>query len=300
VLERERLVGDEVVREQLVAEVEERLLSSALSNTGTSRRRDRLDRRSRDAGVDGPVDVGVPRVLRVEVARSDEQRELPQTQRQARLEPDVRAERLDALARIRALDPDLKRTTNGATAAGDALADSRAAARSSSAGSIFSSRMVMSNIGTARQPETWAKAQGNDAAERRSVTATRSYARPAQRTGRTGTRGSMTRDELRDDLATATRILGRHEMIGMFGHVSLLTDDPDVGTSSVRAPVGARTSSGPDDMIELGLDDEFRFGLPLELYMHAAMHRAKPANPLARARALPQPDGARRDGGAAR
>jgi hypothetical protein len=28
---------------------------------------------------------------------------------------------------------------------------------------------------------------------------------------------------LREELATGTRILARHELIGMFGHVSLLT-----------------------------------------------------------------------------
>lgn len=86
----------------------------------------------------------------------------------------------------------------------------------------------------------------------------------------------MTADELRDELATATRILGRHEMIGMFGHVSLLTDDPD---RYLICPGAGRRKDlvRPEDVIELGLDDEFRVGLPLELYMHAAMHRAKPA-----------------------
>jgi ribulose-5-phosphate 4-epimerase/fuculose-1-phosphate aldolase len=31
---------------------------------------------------------------------------------------------------------------------------------------------------------------------------------------------------LREELAVATRILARHGLIGMFGHVSVLTDDP--------------------------------------------------------------------------
>jgi ribulose-5-phosphate 4-epimerase/fuculose-1-phosphate aldolase len=86
----------------------------------------------------------------------------------------------------------------------------------------------------------------------------------------------MERDHLCSDLATATRILGRHEMIGMFGHVSLLTDDPH---RYLICPGAGRRKDlvRPDDIIELDLDDEFRFGLPLELYMHAAMHRAKPA-----------------------
>jgi ribulose-5-phosphate 4-epimerase/fuculose-1-phosphate aldolase len=83
------------------------------------------------------------------------------------------------------------------------------------------------------------------------------------------------RDELRQELATATRILGRHEMIGMFGHVSLLTNDPQRYLISPGA--GRRKDTcRPDEVFELGLDDEFEFGLPLELYMHAAMHRAHP------------------------
>lgn len=82
-------------------------------------------------------------------------------------------------------------------------------------------------------------------------------------------------DDVRKDLATATRILGRHEMIGMFGHVSLLTNDPD---RYLICPGAGRRKDlvRPEDVIELGLDDEFAPGLPLELYMHAAMHRAKP------------------------
>lgn len=81
--------------------------------------------------------------------------------------------------------------------------------------------------------------------------------------------------DLRTELATATRILARHEMIGMFGHVSVLTDDP---TRYLICPGAGRRKDQvrPEDVIELSLDDEFRYGLPLELYMHAAMHRAKP------------------------
>ncbi len=82
-------------------------------------------------------------------------------------------------------------------------------------------------------------------------------------------------DDLRADLATATRILARHQMIGMFGHVSLLTDDP--ARYLICPGAGRRKDTcRPEDVIELGLDDEFRFGLPLELYMHAAAHRADP------------------------
>lgn len=82
-------------------------------------------------------------------------------------------------------------------------------------------------------------------------------------------------DQLREDLATATRILGRHDMIGMFGHVSLLTDDP---TRYLICPGAGRRKDTvrPEEVLELGLEDEFRPGIPLELYMHAAMHRARP------------------------
>lgn len=84
-----------------------------------------------------------------------------------------------------------------------------------------------------------------------------------------------TNDELRADLATATRILARHEMIGMFGHVSLLTDDP---TRYLMCPGAGKRKDRcrPEDVLELGLDDEFEPGRPLEIYMHAAMHRARP------------------------
>ncbi len=80
---------------------------------------------------------------------------------------------------------------------------------------------------------------------------------------------------LREELAIGTRILGRHEMIGMFGHISLMTDDPEryllcpgAGTRKDRC----RAS----DVLELHLDDEFERGLPLELYMHSEVHRLKP------------------------
>jgi ribulose-5-phosphate 4-epimerase/fuculose-1-phosphate aldolase len=90
-----------------------------------------------------------------------------------------------------------------------------------------------------------------------------------------GAKGTIDRTALREELATATRILGRHNLIGMFGHVSLLTDDPE---RYLICPGAGRRKDlcRPDDLIELGLDDEFRPGLPLELYIHAAMHRAKP------------------------
>jgi ribulose-5-phosphate 4-epimerase/fuculose-1-phosphate aldolase len=85
----------------------------------------------------------------------------------------------------------------------------------------------------------------------------------------------MSEAELREELAIGTRILARHELIGMFGHVSLLTDDP---SRYLICPGAGRRKDRcrPEDVFLLGLDDEFVPGLPLELYMHAAMHRARP------------------------
>jgi ribulose-5-phosphate 4-epimerase/fuculose-1-phosphate aldolase len=81
--------------------------------------------------------------------------------------------------------------------------------------------------------------------------------------------------ELRSELATATRILTRHGMLGMFGHVSVLTGDPQ--RYLVCPGAGARKDRcRPSEVIELDLDHEFEPGLPLELYMHSELHRAKP------------------------
>jgi ribulose-5-phosphate 4-epimerase/fuculose-1-phosphate aldolase len=79
----------------------------------------------------------------------------------------------------------------------------------------------------------------------------------------------------RAELATATRILASHQLVGMFGHVSVLTDDP--GRYLVCPGAGARKDRcRPEDVIELDLDHEFKPGLPLELYMHSEVHRLKP------------------------
>jgi HCOMODA/2-hydroxy-3-carboxy-muconic semialdehyde decarboxylase len=81
--------------------------------------------------------------------------------------------------------------------------------------------------------------------------------------------------ELRTELAAATRILAAHGLVGMFGHVSVLTDDPQ--RYLVCPGAGARKDRcRPTDVIELGLDHEFEPGLPLELYMHSELHRLKP------------------------
>ncbi len=80
---------------------------------------------------------------------------------------------------------------------------------------------------------------------------------------------------LRSELAAATRILASHGLIGMFGHVSVLTEDPQ--RYLVCPGAGARKDRcRPEDVLELDLDYEFEPGLPLELYMHSEVHRLKP------------------------
>lgn len=85
----------------------------------------------------------------------------------------------------------------------------------------------------------------------------------------------MSEQALREELATGTRILSRHNMIGMFGHVSVLTDDPQ---RYLVCPGAGRRKDRcrPTDVIELDLDYEFEPGLPLELYMHSEAHRLNP------------------------
>ena len=81
--------------------------------------------------------------------------------------------------------------------------------------------------------------------------------------------------EERAELATASRILAHHQLVGMFGHVSLLTEDPQQYLISPGA--GTRKDRcRPTDVLLLDLDHEFAPGLPLELYMHSELHREKP------------------------
>jgi HCOMODA/2-hydroxy-3-carboxy-muconic semialdehyde decarboxylase len=85
----------------------------------------------------------------------------------------------------------------------------------------------------------------------------------------------MADEALRDELATGTRILSRHNLIGMFGHVSVVTQDPQ--RYLVCPGAGKRKDRcRPEDVVELDLDHEFEPGLPLELYMHSEAHRLNP------------------------
>jgi HCOMODA/2-hydroxy-3-carboxy-muconic semialdehyde decarboxylase len=61
----------------------------------------------------------------------------------------------------------------------------------------------------------------------------------------------------------------------MFGHVSVLTDDPR--RYLICPGAGARKDQcRSTDVLDLDLDYEFQPGLPLELYMHSEVHRLKP------------------------
>lgn len=82
-------------------------------------------------------------------------------------------------------------------------------------------------------------------------------------------------DELRDELATAARILARHGLVGMFGHISSLL--PGDERFLIHPGAGSRKDRcRPSDLFEIGLDDERRPGQPLELYMHSEIHRLTP------------------------
>jgi ribulose-5-phosphate 4-epimerase/fuculose-1-phosphate aldolase len=77
------------------------------------------------------------------------------------------------------------------------------------------------------------------------------------------------------DLALASRILARHGLIGLAGHVSVY---PGSGSRYLICPgAGSRKDLvRAEDIFELDFADEWRPGLPLELYMHAAVHRLSP------------------------
>ncbi|MDO8212535.1 class II aldolase/adducin family protein [Conexibacter sp. CPCC 206217] len=81
---------------------------------------------------------------------------------------------------------------------------------------------------------------------------------------------------LADDLAIATRVLARHELLGMFGHVSVLA--PEAGRYLVSPGAGRRKDlCRGEDVFDLSFDDDWKPGMPLELYMHSEAHRLTPS-----------------------
>lgn len=87
--------------------------------------------------------------------------------------------------------------------------------------------------------------------------------------------GSEQVEALRAELAVATRILARHGLVGMFGHISSLL--PGGRRFLIHPGAGSRKDlCRPSDVFELELDDDWRPGLPLELYIHSEVHRLSP------------------------
>jgi HCOMODA/2-hydroxy-3-carboxy-muconic semialdehyde decarboxylase len=81
---------------------------------------------------------------------------------------------------------------------------------------------------------------------------------------------------LSEDLAVATRVLARHELLGMFGHVSVLA--PEEGCYLVSPGAGRRKDRcQAEDVFDLSFDDDWVQGMPLELYMHSETHRMTPS-----------------------
>jgi ribulose-5-phosphate 4-epimerase/fuculose-1-phosphate aldolase len=82
-------------------------------------------------------------------------------------------------------------------------------------------------------------------------------------------------EKLREEVAVAARILARHGLIGMFGHISSLL--PGDRRFLIHPGAGSRKDlCMPADLFELDLDDEWRLGQPLELYIHSEVHRLSP------------------------
>lgn len=80
-------------------------------------------------------------------------------------------------------------------------------------------------------------------------------------------------EDARRDVAIATRILARHGLLGMYGHVSALMS-VESGRFALGPGAGSRKDRcRPEDVFELDVDDDWRPGLPLELYMHSEGHR---------------------------
>lgn len=80
---------------------------------------------------------------------------------------------------------------------------------------------------------------------------------------------------LREELAVAARILARHGLIGMFGHISSLL--PGNRRFLIHPGAGSRKDlCMPADLFDVELDDEWHLGQPLELYIHSEVHRLSP------------------------
>ena len=82
-----------------------------------------LDRLGRNAGLDRLLVVGIPRVLRVEVAGGDQQRQLTEALVDGCVEPAVGTERVDLLRQLGGAQPDQERPAGGAALGRDGVTD---------------------------------------------------------------------------------------------------------------------------------------------------------------------------------
>ena len=84
--------------------------------------------------------------------------------------------------------------------------------------------------------------------------------------------------DLREQLATCTRIFAMQGMIGVFGHVSVY--QPETKRVLITPGMGSdKASLRPDDMVPTDLDGkplEGNNGPPVEWPIHTALHRARP------------------------
>lgn len=88
----------------------------------------------------------------------------------------------------------------------------------------------------------------------------------------------MTKEtELREKLATCTRILGMQQLVGLFGHVS--TYDPDTERVYICPGMGNdKTTMQADDMLALDLEGAVLEGeahVPAEWPIHTVLHRRR-------------------------
>jgi ribulose-5-phosphate 4-epimerase/fuculose-1-phosphate aldolase len=87
-----------------------------------------------------------------------------------------------------------------------------------------------------------------------------------------------TENELREQLATCTRIFAMQGMIGLFGHVSVY--QPEAKRVLITPGMGSDKSGlRPQDMVPTDLDGkplEGKEGPPVEWPIHTALHRARP------------------------
>lgn len=84
--------------------------------------------------------------------------------------------------------------------------------------------------------------------------------------------------ELREQLATCTRIFAMQGMIGLFGHVSVF--QPETKTVFITPGMGSdKGSLRPEDMVPMDLDGKpiaGKEGPPVEWPIHTALHGARP------------------------